>query len=70
MALSEEEDLNWIKWFCSMQGNEFFCEVDRAFIEDSFNLFGIKQMFPHDYNLCLALILDKTDSKWLVCYFY
>ena len=30
----------WIEWFCEQQGNEFLCEVDRRFIEDSFNLVG------------------------------
>jgi hypothetical protein len=23
---------DWIQWFCSMEGHDFFCEVDRSFI--------------------------------------
>eukprot|EP01033_Poteriospumella_lacustris_P019964 gene19964-14541_t len=57
----DDMDTTWIKWFCDIPGNEFFCEVDKAFIEDSFNLFGIKQVFPHDYNSALATILDRND---------
>lgn len=62
----EEDDLDttWIKWFCAIPGNEFFCEVDKAFIEDSFNLFGIKQIFPHDYGFALATILDRAECMF------
>ena len=62
----DDMDTTWIKWFCDIPGNEFFCEVDKAFIEDSFNLFGIKQVFPHDYNSALATILDRNDCRCLV----
>lgn len=59
----DEEDQNWIPWFCSTKGNDFFCEVERVFIEDSFNLFGIKQDFPFDIAVSLAIILDKAECK-------
>lgn len=59
----DEEDQNWIPWFCRTKGNDFFCEVERVFIEDSFNLFGIKQDFPFDISVSLAIILDKAECK-------
>jgi casein kinase II subunit beta len=62
---AEEEEQSWITWFCSLQGNEYFCEVERSFIEDSFNLFGIKQAFPHDFTVALATILDKAEGRLL-----
>lgn len=60
-------DSTWIKAFCSTPGNELFCEVDKAFIEDSFNLFGIKQSFTFDFNIALSIILDKADCEYMTC---
>jgi casein kinase II subunit beta len=40
----------WIQWFCSLEGNDFFVEMEEDFIRDSFNLFGLKQKFdPERY---------------------
>ena len=35
----------------------FFLQVDREFIEDSFNLYGLRALVPH-YNEALDMILD------------
>jgi len=51
----------WIEWFCGLKGHEFFCEVDRRYIEDKFNLYGLRAVIPN-YLECLSLILDKTDD--------
>eukprot|EP01091_Cochliopodium_minus_P006146 TRINITY_DN16025_c0_g1_i1.p1 TRINITY_DN16025_c0_g1~~TRINITY_DN16025_c0_g1_i1.p1 ORF type:complete len:215 (+),score=57.32 TRINITY_DN16025_c0_g1_i1:85-729(+) len=48
---------NWIDSFCSMNGNDLFVSVDEDFIEDTFNLTGLKKMVPH-YNLALKTIMD------------
>ena len=55
-------DESWISWFCNLTGNHFFCEVDKAYIEDSFNLFGLKQYLPKDFAKSLDTILDRLGS--------
>jgi casein kinase II subunit beta len=61
---SDDESLDrWINWFCEIEGHEFFTEVDEDFIQDSFNLYGIKQLIPR-YEDALEMILssDIPDS--------
>ena len=52
----------WISWFCGLNGNHLFCEVDKTYIEDSFNLFGLKQYFSKEFNKVLETILDKIGK--------
>jgi casein kinase II subunit beta len=34
----------WIQWFCQIDGNEFFVEMDEEFILNRWNLFGINKI--------------------------
>lgn len=64
MAYNGEESSNsghdepWIQWFCGLKGHEMFCEVERAYIEDGFNLYGLRACVSN-FSDCLDLILDR-----------
>lgn len=59
---SSAVDESWISWFCNLNGNIFFCNIEKTFIEDSFNLFGLKQYLSKDFNRVLDTILDKIGT--------
>ncbi|GBG33026.1 Casein kinase II subunit beta [Hondaea fermentalgiana] len=65
MSSSSEGDSSgvesWIEWFCKQEGNEFFCEVDRRYIEDSFNLYGLREIIGPNFKRCLDVILDRIE---------
>ena len=57
---SEGED-EWIPWFCALKGNELFCEVDEAYVQDNFNLVGLEKLVDY-YEQALDMITDNFNQ--------
>ncbi|THU88979.1 hypothetical protein K435DRAFT_803092 [Dendrothele bispora CBS 962.96] len=51
----------WISWFLSSKGNEYFCEVEEDFILDRFNLTGLNNEVAN-YPQALDLITDQLGG--------
>jgi Casein kinase II regulatory subunit len=47
---SEDDVASWISWFCSLKGNEFFCEVDEDFIQVA-SLAALRSVSARDWDL-------------------
>eukprot|EP00756_Hemistasia_phaeocysticola_P038515 Hpha_TRINITY_DN16764_c0_g1::TRINITY_DN16764_c0_g1_i1::g.78079::m.78079/K03115/CSNK2B; casein kinase II subunit beta len=59
-------DEEWIQWFCSLQGNDYFVEVDERYIEDNFNLTGLSAIVPfYDYARGTILNTDPPEDVHL-----
>jgi casein kinase II subunit beta len=39
----------WTQWFCSLEGNGFFVEIEEDYIKDQLNMYGIKHHFDKDH---------------------
>ena len=61
---TDESSLSWIEWHCELPQNRFLCEVDRTFIEDKFNLYGLKAVIK-GYEDARLRILDLDDDSEL-----
>lgn len=49
---------------CCTQGvRVMLCEVDRSYIEDGFNLYGLRHHFAN-FQGCLDIILDRTGESY------
>ncbi len=60
-------DESWVAWYCSMPGHELYCEVEKMFIEDNFNLFGIRFYIRNEeYNPAMNTILDKGGISFVL----
>ena len=49
VEVEEATEGGWIQWFCSLEGNDFLCEVEEEFIREPFNLYGIKHNFEREH---------------------
>lgn len=60
-----ERKLSWIDWYCSLPQNHFYCRVNKSYIQDNFNLFDLKLMFPSEssYKEALKIILDEASIR-------
>jgi casein kinase II subunit beta len=58
------DDISRISWFCSLKGNEWFCEVDEEYIQDDFNLYGLSSKLEDGsiFEKIIELILDLEGS--------
>ena len=54
------QQIGWIKWFCSLEGHEFLVEIDTDYIQDPFNLQGMQDKFSKEkLKTCLRMILSN-----------
>mmetsp|Transcript_24016 Transcript_24016/g.42632 ORF Transcript_24016/g.42632 Transcript_24016/m.42632 type:complete len:206 (+) Transcript_24016:2011-2628(+) len=56
---SDTSDTSWITWFCELEGHEFFAEVAESFIQDEFNLYGLRSRFPN-YRDAISMVLSPS----------
>ena len=54
---SSLDEPSWVSWFCMLRNHEFFCEVDPAFVQDRFNLYGLKEVVGPLYGEAMTMIL-------------
>jgi hypothetical protein len=40
---NDVSDGGWIQWFCQLEGNEFFVEIDEDYLRNQTNLYGISK---------------------------
>ena len=46
-ASSEDEPRTWVENFMAHDRHKYFCKVDYNYINDNFNLYGLREEFPY-----------------------
>ena len=64
LIMSETDDPTpigegWIPWFCNLQDNDFYCEIDLDFFQDPSSLFGLASVHPDDF----YEIIERITSR-------
>ena len=59
---SSLDEPTWVSWFCMLRNHEFFCEVDPAFVQDRFNLYGLKEIVGPLYGEAMTMILGYAPT--------
>ena len=59
---SSIDEPTWVSWFCMLRNHEFFCEVDTAFVQDRFNLYGLKEVVGPLYGEAMTMILGYAPT--------
>lgn len=62
---SSLDEPSWVSWFCMLRNHEFFCEVDPAFVQDRFNLYGLKEIVGPLYGEAMTMILGYAPTGTL-----
>ena len=65
---SSLDEPSWVSWFCMLRNHEFFCEVDPAFVQDRFNLYGLKEIVGPLYGEAMTMILGYAPTGALSTY--
>ena len=63
---SSLDEPSWVSWFCMLRNHEFFCEVDPAFVQDRFNLYGLKEIVGPLHGEAMTMILGYAPTGALV----
>ncbi|KAH7649816.1 kinase Ck2-beta [Cryptosporidium bovis] len=57
---SEETENGWVHWYCGLREHYFFIVIPNEYTRDPFNLYGLRQYFPKNYDNLIELILSSN----------
>ena len=57
---SDESENGWVQWYCGLREHYFFIVIPSEYTRDSFNLYGLRQYFPKNYDSLIELILSSN----------